>query len=47
MAREIHIPDAMKRMNPILAESRMKDRKLLITLIPIIGSLENLRGLSE
>ena len=42
MSEEILIDDSLKKMNPILAESRQKDKELLIRLIPLVLAIERL-----
>lgn len=47
MAREITIPDTLKRMNPILAESRQKDIDLLQSLAIVVRSFGNLEDINK
>ena len=42
MSEEIIIDDSLKKLNPTLAESRQKDKELLIRLIPLVLAIERL-----
>jgi hypothetical protein len=39
MSKEILIDDSIKKMNPILADSRQKDKELLRNLIPLVRAI--------
>jgi hypothetical protein len=47
MSKEILIDDSLKKMNPILADSRRQDKELLQNLIPLVRAVGNLEAEAE
>jgi hypothetical protein len=42
MSKEILIDDSLKKINPVLADSRQRDKELLRNLIPLVRAIGNL-----